>query len=213
MLWAMRARRSPPSSYSRSRAGQLAMGNRKWRSYERPLSVRAENAEVSYGPSRRGVSGLRCVAYLFLMFAATACTTTGGKVAAAPWDTPKGWGLDGYDPVAYFTDHEPKLGDPKYAYEAQGIRWKFTSREHQQMFIADPRRYEPQFGGYCAYAVSLNTTAHGDPHQWAVVNDKLYVNANVIAAHLWSLDRSGNIDKGNKNWPGILKGTDEDKPQ
>ncbi len=58
------------------------------------------------------------------------------------------------------------------------------------MFIADPRRYEPQFGGYCAYAVSLNTTAHGDPYQWAIVNDKLYVNANVVAAHLWSLDRS-----------------------
>ncbi|MGC2032665.1 MAG: YHS domain-containing (seleno)protein [Steroidobacteraceae bacterium] len=175
--------------------------------------MRAENIEVSYGPGLRGVSGLRCVAYLFLMFTAAACTTTGGKIAAAPWDTPKGWGLDGYDPVAYFTDQKPMLGDPKYAYEAQGVRWKFASLEHQRMFIADPRRYEPQFGGYCAYAVSLNTTAHGDPHQWAIVNDKLYVNANVIAAHLWSLDRSGNIDKGNKNWPNILKGTDEDKPQ
>jgi hypothetical protein len=148
------------------------------------------------------------------MFIAAACTTTSGKVAAlAPWDTPKGWGLDGYDPVAYFTDQKPVLGDPKYAYEAQGVRWKFASLEHRQMFAGDPGRYEPQFGGYCAFAVSLNTTAHGDPKQWAIVDDKLYVNANAIAAHLWSLDRSGNINKADNNWPQILKGTREEKTE
>ena len=166
----------------------------------------AENVEVSYERGRRSMSGLRKVAYLFLMLTAAGCATTSGKVAIAPWDTPKGWGLDGYDPVAYFTDHKPVLGDPKYAYEAQGVKWKFASLEHQQMFSSDPGRYAPQFGGYCAYAVSLDTTAHGDPHQWAIVNDKLYVNANAIAAGLWSLNRPGNIDKGDKNWPNILKG-------
>jgi hypothetical protein len=156
---------------------------------------------------------LRNVAYLFLMLAAAACTTTSGKVAVAPWDTPKGWGLDGYDPVAYFSDQKPLLGDPKYTYETQGVTWKFASLEHQKAFAADPGRYEPQFGGYCAYAVSLNTTAHGDPHQWAIVDDKLYVNANTIAAHLWSLNRPGNIDKGDKNWPNILKGAEPEKTQ
>jgi hypothetical protein len=94
-------------------------------------------------------------------------------------------------------------------YETDGVKWKFASLEHRQMFAADPRPYEPQFGGYCAFAVSLNTTAHGDPHQWAIVNDRLYVNANAIAAHLWSLDRSENIDKADKNWPNLLPGTDE----
>jgi hypothetical protein len=173
--------------------------------------MRDEKVEVSSRRGPRGVSGLRNLVYLFLMFTSAGCATTSGKVAVAPWDTPKGWGLDGYDPVAYFTDQKPVLGDPKYAYEVQGIKWKFASLEHRQTFAADPGRYEPQFGGYCAYAVSLNTTAHGDPHQWAIVNDKLYVNANAIAKHLWSSDRPGNIDKGDKNWPNILKGTNEEK--
>ena len=177
------------------------------------MLVSAEKIEGSSGRGRHAVSGLRNVVYLFLLCAAAGCATTSGKVAVAPWDTPKGWGLDGYDPVAYFTDGKPQLGDPKYAYEVQGVKWKFASLEHQQMFAAEPGRYEPQFGGYCAFAVSLNTTAHGDPHQWAVVNDKLYVNANAIAAHLWSLDRSANIGKGDKNWPNIVKGTDEEKTQ
>jgi len=175
--------------------------------------MRNENAEVSYGRGRRRISGLRTAACFFLMLAAAACTTTGGKVAVAPWDTPKGWGLDGYDPVAYFTDQKPVLGDPIYTYETQGVTWKFASLEHQKMFAADPGRYEPQFGGYCAFAVSLNTTAHGDPKQWAVVDDKLYVNANTIAAHLWSADRHGNIDKGDKNWPHIVKGTEPEKTE
>jgi hypothetical protein len=74
------------------------------------------------------------------------------------------------------------------------------------MFAAELARYEPQFGGYCAYDNSVNATVHGDPKQWSIVNDKLYVNTNIIAMRLWSSDRSGNIVKAERNWPMILKG-------
>lgn len=71
------------------------------------------------------------------------------------------------------------MGDPAISYQWQGATWQFSSVEHRTQFGADPVRYAPQFGGYCAFAVAQGTTADGDAQQWAIVKDKLYVNNNV----------------------------------
>lgn len=71
--------------------------------------------------------------------------------------------------------------------------------------FADPMHYPPQYGGYCAYAVSQGTTAHGDPHQWAIVDQRLFVNNNLLAKKLWDADRSRNVRVGDVNWPLIPK--------
>jgi YHS domain-containing protein len=152
---------------------------------------------------------VRQVTVLVASLLCAACAATPGKV----WeDKPvdeinnrQGLALKGYDPVAYFTDGKPIEGSPAINYQWHGATYRFTTAEHRDVFMANPERYAPQFGGYCAFAVSRGTTADGDPFQWAVVDKKLYVNNNAIAAKLWSQDRLGNIKAGSTNWPLIPK--------
>jgi YHS domain-containing protein len=138
-----------------------------------------------------------------------ACAAIPGKISVTEpvpaLNAPTGVALEGYDSVAYFTDGKPIKGDDAYAHQWHGVQWKFSSPEHQAAFAAEPERYAPQYGGYCAFAVSRGTTADGDPHQWAIVGDKLYVNNNAFAMQLWNQDRSGNIEAADVNWPLIPK--------
>lgn len=116
----------------------------------------------------------------------------------------KGLAIKGYDPVAYFTDKAPKKGDPNFSLEWMGAKWLFTNAEHRDMFKASPEKYAPQFGGYCSFAVSKNTTAGISPNAWDIVDDKLYLNA-ALAHGLWKNNIPGNIKKGQENWPKIEK--------
>jgi len=129
-------------------------------------------------------------------------------------DATHGVALEGYDAVAYFLDHRPIRGIDAYSHTWSGVVWKFASAEHRDLFAADPARYAPQYGGYCAFAVANRTTAHGSPKQWAVVNDRLFLNNNPLAKKLWDRDRPGHIQAGDQNWPQIPKRTlPADAPQ
>ena len=146
---------------------------------------------------------------LVTTLALVGCATKPGQIwqdtPVPPIDARAGLGLEGYDGVAYFTDHRPIKGSEAYTRQWQGVTWQFASAEHRDLFAADPLRYVPQYGGYCAYAVSHGTTAHGDPNQWAVVEDRLFVNNNPLARKLWESHRSRNIRTGDVNWPLIPK--------
>ena len=113
-------------------------------------------------------------------------------------------GAGGYDVVAYFTGAGAIEGDKAFTTEYKGAQWQFSSRENLDRFVANPQKYTPQYGGYCAYAVANNYTASGDPLQWTVHNDKLYLNysANVLAR--WTANRDNFITQGDTNWPGVL---------
>lgn len=112
--------------------------------------------------------------------------------------------LKGYDAVAYFEAGEPRKGDADYAFEWQGARWLFESAENRDAFVANPERYAPQYGGYCAWAVSQGYTASGDPTVWAIVDDKLYINYNKKIGERWSVDPKGFIVLADGNWPKVL---------
>ena len=116
-----------------------------------------------------------------------------------------GLALQGYDPVAYFEDGKPALGDPAIGYRWHGISYHFASEQHRKAFIDRPARYLPQYGGYCAYAVSEGTTADGDPQLWAIVDEKLYLNNNPVAKKTWDENRPHRIKAGDRNWPHIPK--------
>jgi hypothetical protein len=120
-------------------------------------------------------------------------------------DATGGVALAGYDAVAYFLEHRPVRGVDAYSHAWNGVIWKFASAQHRDLFAADPAHYAPQFGGYCAYAVANHTTAHGSPTQWAIVNNRLFLNNNPLAKKLWDSDRPGNIQAGDQNWPQIPK--------
>jgi YHS domain-containing protein len=115
-----------------------------------------------------------------------------------------GYAINGYDPVAYFTSGMPIEGSPDHSTMHNGATFLFASADNKAMFDAKPERYAPQFGGYCAYAVSKGATAKTEPDAWTIVDDKLYLNFNTAVRAIWKQDIPGNIARANKNWPDVL---------
>lgn len=116
----------------------------------------------------------------------------------------RGAAINGYDPVAYFKDGAPVKGDTGITHSWNGAEWRFASAENRDVFARAPEAYAPQFGGYCAWAVSQGYTASTDPNAWRIVNGKLYLNYSRRVQRRWEQDVSGNIAKGNANWPDVL---------
>src|SRR5262245_21595892 len=116
-------------------------------------------------------------------------------------NTTNGIGLKGHDPVAYFISGKPTPGVDAYTYHWKSVKYRFASAENQERFKTDPEKYLPQYGGYCAYAMSLNRIADIDPARWAIVAGKLYLNNNFFSHGLWSLNKNGNIAAADRNWP------------
>jgi YHS domain-containing protein len=113
--------------------------------------------------------------------------------------------VDGTDVVAYFTDAKPAKGREEFQHEWNGAVWRFASAEHRDQFAAEPAKYAPQFGGYCAWAVSQGYTADIDPRAWKIVNGKLYLNYSTGVQEKWERDRTENILRAERNWPAVLK--------
>jgi YHS domain-containing protein len=113
--------------------------------------------------------------------------------------------VGGYDPVAYFTDGKPVPGNRDITFTWKGATWRFVSEKNRDLFKQKPEAYAPQYGGYCAWAVSRNYTAKGDPKYWKVVGGKLYLNYDAGVQKDWEKDVPGNIAKGDKNWPAVLE--------
>lgn len=115
------------------------------------------------------------------------------------------YAVGGYDPVAYFTSGKPVEGSKAFEHKYKDATWRFASAENLAAFKADPAKYAPQYGGYCAWAVSQGYTAKGDPKAWKVVNGKLYLNYNLDIQKKWEKDVPGLIAKGDTNWPKVLE--------
>lgn len=140
--------------------------------------------------------------------ALSACATDGvvsQKEPVMPTNAVAGVAVKGYDPVAYFADGKPVQGNPAISTRWHGATYQFASDEHRRAFLAMPDHFAPQFGGFCAFAISRGTIADIDPAEWAVVNNNLYLNNNAFAQRVWDTDRPGNIRAGNKNWPLVPK--------
>ena len=112
--------------------------------------------------------------------------------------------VSGYDSVAYFTESKPVKGDAKFTHAYAGAEWRFVSAENRDKFAANPEKYAPQYGGYCAWAVSEGNTASADPMRWKIVNDKLYLNYDADIQKKWEMSIPENIKKADKNWPKVL---------
>ncbi|MFT6559712.1 YHS domain-containing (seleno)protein [Sneathiella sp.] len=145
---------------------------------------------------------LKYAALFFLIFYA-------GNLSAAeeqPYRTTVfGWAAEGYDVVAYFTERRPVEGLSEFKYQWQGVNWRFSSAENRDLFAKEPSRYAPQFGGYCAYAVSQGYTASVIPEAWSIVDDKLYLNYSKGVQTIWEKDIPGYISMATEHWPKIKK--------
>lgn len=110
----------------------------------------------------------RFLAVLFAFF----CSAT--LVQSASADEPR-LILMGHDPVAYFTESKPVMGSAKYAYDWDEGRYYFANARNRELFVGDPDRYAPRFGGHCAGSITRGVKNEGDPNAWKIVDGKLYV--------------------------------------
>ncbi|HEC14696.1 MAG TPA: hypothetical protein ENI72_02955 [Rhodospirillales bacterium] len=126
-----------------------------------------------------------------------------------PKDAPAPLALRGYDTVSYFTNGKPQLGTIRQAATHNGAIYWFVSKEHKKMFEANPGRYLPQYGGFCAYGVTQRTKFDGDPLLWNIHKGKLYLNvtpglqAKWLGKGLLGNNLEENITAANRIWPGI----------
>jgi YHS domain-containing protein len=116
---------------------------------------------------------------------------------------PKGVALKGYDVVAYFTDGAAVKGDKKFSISWDSTTWHFRNQKNLDSFKADPKKYVPQFGGYCAYGASENHKAPTQPEAFTIVNGKLYLNYNKDVKELWLKDSAEHIRNAEENWPAL----------
>lgn len=133
-------------------------------------------------------------------FAADEVNVTAGKT-----ETGSGLAARGYDVVAYFTDSKAVLGDAKFTAVHNNATYRFASQEHLDLFKANPDKYTPQFGGFCAFGCFVGKKFDGDPTLWKIVDGKLYFNLNPTIQQKWSEDTKAKIEKANENWQKIEK--------
>ncbi|MEL6197848.1 MAG: YHS domain-containing (seleno)protein [Pseudomonadota bacterium] len=136
----------------------------------------------------------------------SAAILAAGRAGAAtpPVFNAGGVALRGTDPVAFFVQGGPKPGRAAHAATWNGTTWHFESAENRERFLADPAAYAPQYGGYCAWAVSRGYTAPTVPEAWEIVDNRLYLNFSLGVRARWRRDIPGNIARANANWPGVL---------
>ena len=111
--------------------------------------------------------------------------------------------IKGYDPVAYFTDAKPTPGSSDIESVWDEHRYRFATAEHRDMFVADPVRYAPQFGNFCAMALAKGLLVVANPDNWLISDGKLYVFGSPAPAGpaLFQKDLAANISKANQNRP------------
>ncbi len=114
--------------------------------------------------------------------------------------------VGGYDTVSYFAGGKPVRGSSKFKTEYKGATWLFSNQENLDLFKANPEKYAPQYGGYCAYAVGeKNALVSSDPLAYTIDGGKLYLNYDKDIQNTWLQDKDAYINKANANWPGLVK--------
>lgn len=147
-------------------------------------------------------------AFLSLTASTAVFTAFAGRAAFAAdpifTDLVPGVAVGGYDTVAYFTKGVETKGDASIKTTYMDVEWRFSSQENLDMFVDDPQKYAPQYGGYCAFAASKGYLAKGDPEAWTVHKGKLYLNFNKDVRSLWQQDIPGNVEKADAKFPGLI---------
>jgi len=131
----------------------------------------------------------------------SACNT-GSKKVSEVFET-KGGAINGYDAVAYFKENKPVKGNSQYQHTWKDAVWYFSSNDNLSAFKADPEKYAPQYGGYCAYGTADGHKATTEPDAWTIVNDKLYLNYNKDVKTEWLKDQDNFIKQADANWPKV----------
>ncbi len=113
--------------------------------------------------------------------------------------------LKGHDPVSYFTVGKPEKGTSAFKAAYDDAEYWFTSAKHRDLFIAEPDRYAPQYGGFCANTVARGGIVEPDPAAWTIHDGKLYVFRVIEGPTIFRENASGTIGQANQNWHTLHK--------
>lgn len=161
-------------------------------------------------PGGRGArNGLRRSIVSFLAIIIAALGVTAEKLSAGEGGAKintigsAGVAIRGYDPVAYFRAGGPVPGKPAHSLEHGGATWHFSSAENKALFAADPDKYAPAYGGYCAYGVAKGGLYKVEPDAWAIRDGRLYLNYDKKVQATWSKKPDAYIQTADRKWPGL----------
>jgi len=138
-----------------------------------------------------------------LLVMTVALFSIGANAAEKPIFISKGAAVSGYDTVAYFTQGKAVKGKKDISIKHLGKTWRFSSEQNKTMFLSNPEKYSPQYGGHCAFAMANGKLVSTDPKAFTVVGDKLYLNYSLSVRTRWSKDIPGYIADANENWLGF----------
>jgi YHS domain-containing protein len=142
---------------------------------------------------------MKKVIFLFISFSFMQSCMAQKKAQSEIFSTTDG-AIKGYDPVAYFTSSKPVKGKENISYEWKNATWHFYSEANKQLFAANPEKYAPQYGGYCAYGWAKGYAVKIEPDAWSIAHEKLYLNYDKNVQADWDKDRQGYIKKADENY-------------
>ncbi|OUR64514.1 hypothetical protein A9Q79_04210 [Methylophaga sp. 42_25_T18] len=145
--------------------------------------------------------------FLVLLMLLTLSATSFAKTPDVYSDQTKG-AIQGADPVAYFSltpGANAVIGNKDINAQWNGATWYFVSKDNRLIFLENPEKYAPKYGGYCAFAVSHGFTKTTNPDAWHIVDGKLYLNLSKDVQKKWLRDVPGNIQRADANWPKVLR--------
>lgn len=140
-----------------------------------------------------------------IVFLSLAFLSTHSFAQKDPIYNNKSGAIEGYDAVAYFNESKAVKGSGAFVFKWNDVKWSFVSKENLESFKENPKKYAPQFGGYCAYAVSQGYTYKSDPEAWKIVDGKLYLNYSFKIQEKWEANESDFIKLGESNWPKVIE--------
>ncbi len=148
----------------------------------------------------------QCIAILaMLLFLATMGVTADAAQSTKHVNVDaKGYVINQYDPVTYFTEGKPVRGKLSITVEYKGAKYAFASVGNRDLFRADPERYLPQYGGYCAYGIVHGGKSKVDPEVWDIVDGKLYLMISGGTMSVWKKKKQAYIEIADKAWQTII---------
>ncbi len=141
---------------------------------------------------------------LVVLLTGLACASGApGDLHVQPFATDaQGLALGGFDPVSYFSPGGPVPGEEGRSADWHGATFRFATDANRARFVAEPARYTPQFGGHCAFGLSLGEAVEADPAVWTLRDDKLYLNASPAVRFVWRLI-PGAVGRAERRWAGL----------
>jgi YHS domain-containing protein len=161
-------------------------------------------------------SGTKWIARFLATVGLAAASAFGGSPAVADDSVNTGYfggvAIMGYDTVAYFTEGKATKGSEKFSYEWLGTPWHFANSKHREMFMSEPLKYAPQYGGYCTGEVSDGSvTVNVDPEAFKIVDGKLYLMYDKADAEGFAANPSDTVAKADAKWPKVAADLEVDQ--